>query len=189
MWKTHNVTVHAVMKANNPETFVTNKISQAELHYGGILGDLHFGLTKPAGAREPMYPRGTKIFNRRQISIVSSEECAVIAEKLGIESVLPEWLGANILVKGFPGITRLPEGSRILFPSGAGLLCEGANPPCIQPGEIIQEIYPDETKLSSRFVKASLGLRGIVAVVERPGKIISRETAKIAEHLPRESAK
>ena len=58
-----------------------------------------------------MYLRGTEILNRRQITIVSVEELDRIAEELGVESVLPEWLGANILVKGFPELTKLTMGS------------------------------------------------------------------------------
>jgi hypothetical protein len=184
MWEYFNAKINSIFIADKPNTFVTNKISEAELDYGGIPGDLHFGLTKSAGAREPMYPRGTTIFNRRQISIVSIEECAIIAERLGVEYILPEWLGANIALESFPNLTKLTAGSRILFPSGAGLLCEGDNPPCIHPGKVIQQIYPDQPKLSSRFVKASLGIRGIVCVVERPGKIVSGETAKITVQNP-----
>ncbi|MDV2887943.1 hypothetical protein RYX45_22510, partial [Alkalihalophilus pseudofirmus] len=48
-----------------------------------------------------------------------------IAEELNVEEVLPEWLGANLLIQGFPELTQLTMGSRILFPSGAGLICMG----------------------------------------------------------------
>ncbi|WP_227002820.1 MOSC domain-containing protein [Salicibibacter kimchii] len=155
---------------NQANTFVTSEIPEA---------DLHFGLTKSAGTRESMYKRGTEIFNRRQISIVSVEECALIAEKLEIEQLLPEWLGANIAVKGFSDLTKLAPGSRIVFPSGAGILCEGENLPCRQPGEVIQDKYPNNPTLVSRFVKSSLGLRGIVGIVECPGKIVAGDTAKV----------
>ena len=51
--------------------------------YGGFPGDLHFGLTKrPARVSRCMKRNGN--FNRRQISIVSMEECDDIAEKMGI---------------------------------------------------------------------------------------------------------
>ncbi|MEN1969444.1 MOSC domain-containing protein [Lentibacillus sp. N15] len=179
MGKHHEVEVDSILVANQPNTFVTNQVATADLGYGGIPGDLHFGLTKLAGARETMYPRGTEIFNRRQLSIVSVEECFIIAEKLGIEQILPEWLGANIVLKGFPNLTRLAQGSRIIFPSGAGILCEGENLPCTQPGEVIQEQYPDKPKMAAHFVKSALGLRGIVGVVERPGEIVSGDKAKI----------
>jgi len=179
MSKHHEIEISAIFIANQDDTFVTNKTEEAVLEYGGIPGDLHFGLTKLAGARESMYKRGTEIFNRRQISIVSVEECALIAEKLEVEQILPEWLGANIAIKGFSNLTKLSPGSRIIFPSGAGILCEGENLPCTQPGEVIQNKYPDIPGLTTRFVKVSLGQRGIVGIVERPGRISSEDTGKI----------
>lgn len=102
----------------------------------------------------------------------------LVARELGIPEILPDWLGANMALRGFPNLTKLAVGSRILFPSGAGLLCEGENLPCTQPGEIIQARYPDIPKLSTRFVRNALGRRGIICVVERPGKILCRDTAK-----------
>src|SRR5690625_1633503 len=173
MRKHYEVEIASIGIANQSNTFVTNKAEEADLEYGGIPGDLHFGLTKFAGVRESMYERGTEIFNRRQISIVSVEECALIAKKLEVEQILPEWLGANIAIKGFGDLTKLPPGSRIVFPSGAGILCEGENLPCTQPGEVIQNKYPGISGLTTRFVKASLGQRGIVGIVEAPGKIVS----------------
>lgn len=184
MWKSYEAAIESIFIAKNHDTFVTEPIKQVDLDYGGIPGDLHFGLTKLAGAREPMYPRKTKIFNRRQISIVSIEECAEIAEILGVEKILPEWLGANIAISGFEEFTQLAEGSRILFPSGAGLVCEGENLPCVQPGEIIQQIYNDKPKLAAKFVKAAHGRRGIVCTVECPGKITENDQIEIISYQP-----
>lgn len=177
--KKNTAKIEAILVADKPDTFVSRRVPKIDLDYGGIKGDLHFGLTKKAGTREKMYSRGTEIFNRRQITIVSIEECAEIADKLGIEKVLPEWLGANLLVSGFPELTKLAAGSRILFPSGAGLLCEGENDPCMQPGRVIQQQFPDEEKLAARFVKAAMGLRGIVAVVRCPGKVVYGEEIEV----------
>jgi MOSC domain-containing protein YiiM len=184
VWKSHEVSVEAVFIANTPNTFVTNRVDEINLDYGGIPGDLHFGLTKKSGVRESMYPRGTEIFNRRQITIVSVEECAMIAEKLGVEKVLPEWLGANIVLSGFPNLTQLPAGSRIVFASGAGLLCEGENLPCTQPGEIIQNVYQEIPKLTTKFVRVAYGQRGIVCVVERPGKVETGDSARVVVYDP-----
>lgn len=122
MWKSHDGFVQAVFTAVVPVTFVTNRANAVDLEFGGIRGDLPFGLTKKSGVRESMYPRGTKIFNRRQITIVSIEECAMIASKLGVESLLPQWMGANITLSGFPRLTQLSPRIRILFGSGAALL-------------------------------------------------------------------
>ncbi|ASK60777.1 MOSC domain-containing protein [Virgibacillus phasianinus] len=182
MWKRYSTVVTSILVADRQDSFVTRKISETNLEYGGVPGDLHFGLTKLAGTRELMYERGSEIFNRRQVSIVSVEECAIIAEKLGVHQVLPEWLGANIVLEGFEGLTGLTPGSRIIFPSGAGILCEGENLPCLGPGKVLQENYPNERKLSTRFIKSSLGLRGIVGIVEQPGKISAGDKAEIVAY-------
>ena len=171
--------INAVLIADDPETFVSRRILEANLEFGGICGDRHFGITSKADSRQPMYPRGTEILNRRQITIVSVEELDRIAEELGVESILPEWLGANVLVKGFPELTKLPMGSRILFPSGAGLICMGENQPCTLPGDEIQKHYEDHEKLSSRFVRAGYKRRGIVCAVERPGIIHENDEIQV----------
>ncbi|SEM67975.1 MOSC domain-containing protein [Lihuaxuella thermophila] len=169
----------AVLIADQPETFVTRRIPEAYFEMGGIPGDRHFGITRPADSRQPMYPRGTKIFNRRQITILSAEECEEIADRLGIEEVLPEWLGANLLLKGIPALTSLTMGSRLLFPSGAGLICQGENLPCRLPGEVIQKMNSHHPKLAANFVKAADRRRGIVCLVERPGIVRQGDTVRI----------
>lgn len=171
--------INAILIADNAKTFVTRRISEANLEFGGIRGDRHFGITSKADSRQPMYPRGTEILNRRQITIVSVEELDRIAEELGVESVQPEWLGANVLVKGFPELTKLTMGSRILFPSGAGLICMGENQPCTLPGDEIQKHYEDHEKLSFRFVRAGYKRRGIVCAVERPGIIHENDEVQV----------
>ncbi len=108
MWKRITAKTEGVYIADT-EQFVTKKMDKLRAEYGGFPGDLHFGLTKKAGAREPMYERGTEIFNRRQISIVSMEECDDIAEKMGISHIFPEWLGANIAISGFSALTPLKK--------------------------------------------------------------------------------
>ncbi|WDL99602.1 MOSC domain-containing protein [Alicyclobacillus sp. ALC3] len=179
MAQSHSCTVEAVLIANQAESFITSRLPQIDVTYGGIAGDRHFGLTKRAGVRESMYPRGMEIFNRRQITVVSMEECAAVAEALGVPEIRPEWLGANVVVRGFPDLTRLSNGSRILFPSGAGLLCEGENQPCRYPGDVIQSHYPDVAKLSARFVQHAQRRRGIICIVERPGAIAAGEEATV----------
>ena len=61
--------INAVLIADDPKTFVTRRISEANLEFGGIRGDRHFGVTSKADSRQPMYPRGTEILNRRQIVV------------------------------------------------------------------------------------------------------------------------
>ncbi|WP_462413133.1 MOSC domain-containing protein [Neobacillus sp. Marseille-QA0830] len=171
--------VKGIYIADQPETFVTRNISSVLLEFGGIRGDRHFGMTSLADSRQPMYPRGTEILNRRQITIVAEEELALIAEELGVEKIEPEWLGANILLIGVPHLTKLPIGSRILFPGGAGLICMGENKPCTLPGAEVQKQYQDHPKLASRFVKAGYKRRGIVCAVECIGEITSGDQVQI----------
>jgi len=119
--KAHVATIEAILIADNPETFVTRRIPETKLEFGGIPGDRHFGVTFGADSRQTMYPRGTEILNRRQITVVSQEDCDIIAEKLGIPTVLPEWLGANLLISGFPDLTSLTMGSRLYCQVEQGL--------------------------------------------------------------------
>nr|WP_275984032.1 MOSC domain-containing protein [Paenibacillus hamazuiensis] len=158
------------MLADDPATFVTRRVDSIRVELGGIPGDRHFGLLRPADSRQNIYPRGELIANRRQISIVSVEECERIAGNMGLGEVRPEWLGANLLVEGFPELTLLPQGSRLLFPDGTGLICEGENLPCLGPGRVIEGLFGPQTPGAS-FVSAAKKLRGIVCSVEREGII------------------
>ncbi|MGJ7912973.1 MOSC domain-containing protein [Neobacillus sp. LXY-1] len=176
--------VSAILIADLSDTFVTRRIPEVKLEFGGIIGDRHFGVTFPSDSRQPMYPRGTEILNRRQITILSEEDLQEIADDLEIEEILPEWLGANLLINDFPELTKLPIGSRILFPGGAGLICMGENKPCVFPGEQIQMHYPEQPKLATRFVKAGYKRRGIVCAVECPGKIKVGEEVQILINDP-----
>lgn len=172
------VTIEAILWADDPSTFVTRRIDRVDLRFGGIEGDRHFGLTAKADVRQKMYPRGTEIMNRRQLSIVSVEELAAVAERLGVEEIRPEWLGANVLLRGYPNLTQIPVGARLMLPSGGGILCEGENEPCVGPGKQIAQHYGDD-KLAQRFVKAAYKSRGIVASVERPGLLQTGAQAQI----------
>ncbi|MBA4495058.1 MOSC domain-containing protein [Paenactinomyces guangxiensis] len=177
--KTIEASVEAVLIADHPETFVTRRIPETRFEFGGIPGDRHFGITRPADSRQPMYPRGTEIFNRRQITVLSAEECMDIAEKLQIDSLLPEWLGANLLLRGVPDLTSLTIGSRLLFPSGAGLVCQGENLPCTLPGKVIQEMHTNRPELTTEFVRAAFKQRGIVCLVECPGQVRQGDLVRI----------
>lgn len=177
--KSLQATVESVLIADDPSTFVTRRVDRVNLDLGGIPGDRHYGSTRLSGAREPMYPRRTQIRNRRQISAVSVEECNYIAKQLGLEFLLPEWLGANLLLGGLPNLTQLPAGSRILLPSGAGLVCEGENAPCRQPGKVIQALHSYKPGLVKRFVQVAQRRRGIVCSVECPGAIVQGDEVRV----------
>ncbi len=150
-----------------------------EVEWAGFQGDKHSGDTMPAGSGQRAYARGTEIRNTRQISIVSIEELQLIANDLGVAKIEPEWVGANMLVSGIEDFTSLPPGSRLYFENGVGLVVDGDNRPCTDAGGEIQKNYPEVEGITSAFPKKAIGKRGLIAWVERPGKISSGEAVSI----------
>lgn len=172
------VVVKQVLLAEEKATFVTCEVPFIEVELGGVPGDRHYGLLRPADSRQKIYSRGTMLANRRQISIVSVEECELIAEAMGLPLIKPEWLGANLLISGIDKLTELPVGTRLLFPGGTGLICEGENLPCIAPGKVIEEAS-GQAVLRSKFVPAARKRRGIVCSVEREGSIKAGDSVRV----------
>jgi hypothetical protein len=162
--------VLAVLIGMEAKSLVTTRCDSVTATFEGLEGDKHGGMTRGADARTPYYKRGTPIRNIRQVSIVSQEDLDEIAASLSLPEICPEWLGANLLLKGIPHLSLLPPGTRLVFPQGAVLRVEEENQPCTGPGKMIAAQYQDN-KLTSRFVKAAMQRRGIVATVELPGLI------------------
>ncbi len=81
---------------------------EIQLTYAGVVGDRHEGLTRPSGPREPWYPRGTKMRNERQLSMLSVEELAEVAATLNLPRLPAEWIGANLVLSGIPDFSKLP---------------------------------------------------------------------------------
>ena len=88
--------------ASAPDHFETTPVETLQLGFEGIPGDVHFGHTRRSGGREPWYPRGTEIRNERQLSIVAPDELAVVAGRMGLPEIRPEWIGANLVLHGIP---------------------------------------------------------------------------------------
>lgn len=171
--------VVSALIARDPADFQSAPVSEARVTFEGFEGDRHAGLTMRTGGRHPYYPRGTEIRNTRQISIVSVEEMAESAHALGVPELLPEWLGANLLLRDIPRLTLLPPGTRLHFSRGAVLAVEGENHPCKKAGGAIEQAFPDTPGLASAFPKAALHRRGLVAWVERPGVIMPGDTVVV----------
>lgn len=170
---TSELVVEAVLAGRRADTLVSERLPEAHLDFGGMVEDRHHGLTAPATVRDAkLYPRGTEIRNRRQLTIVSVEECAELASRLGLETIEPAWLGANLLVRGYPHLSAMPVGARLVVPGALGLVCEMENRPCRFPGEVLQELHPQRPGLVKKFVLEAYGRRGICASVERPGRIL-----------------
>lgn len=162
-----------------PESLPGKRVEEVDVEWEGFVGDKHFGLTMKAGTSQKPYPKGAQVRNVRQISIVSREELNEIAEALQIPRVEPDWVGANMLVSGIPGLTKLPAGSRFYFEQGVGIVIEGENMPCTTAGGSLQSQYPDRPEITTIFPKKAIGKRGLVAWVERPGVIRKGESVTV----------
>ena len=176
--------VESVLVAPQAESMESEARPEVQISFGGVEGDRHAGITTRSDSRTPHYPRGTEIRNSRQISIVSLEELISAAAAMGLPSLLPEWLGANLYLSGIPRMTQLPMGTHLFFPGGAVLVVVGENRPCLLAGKTIAAHFPGKTGLAELFPKAGAGQRGLVAWVEKPGLIRPGESfsAQIAEH-------
>lgn len=163
--------VEAVMILEPQAEIVSTRIDSVEVSGGGFEGDRHAGVTRPATGRDKEVPRGTPLKNMRQVSLVAAEELEQVSKELEVEEVRPEWLGANLALSGIPGLTKLPEGSRLRFQGGVELIVSGENMPCTSPGRELQARNPKMEGLQSRFPKAAMGRRGLVAWVKTPGRI------------------
>jgi hypothetical protein len=152
-------------------SLVTTAQNPITLTWEGVAGDTHAGWMRKSDAREPHYPRGTLIRNHRQVTLVSVEELAEVATAMQLPQVLPEWLGANICISGIAGLTQLAPATRLFFADGAVLMVTYENLPCVGPGKVIQAQFPERAGLQSRFPKAAMHKRGLVAVVEKPGTV------------------
>ncbi len=149
--------------------------SSVDVTFAGLPGDDHAGITRPACSRTlELYAVGTEIKNTRQLSVVSAEELAVIAGKIGMDELSPELLGANLMIRGIPSLTLVPPSSRLQFASGATLVVDMRNMPCNLPAPDINAVKPGAGR---KFKAAAADLRGVTAWVQREGRIA------IGDHL------
>jgi hypothetical protein len=143
----------------------------------GIVGDRHAGPTLIAGPRQKGVARGTVLPNTRQVSLVSREESAEIAQRLSLPALDFTWLAANLELEGIPGLTSIAGGKRFAFEGGVRLTLEGENEPCRKVGKVIAAATG--LAVESSFVKAAWGRRGLVGWVETGGTIRPGETVRV----------
>ncbi len=174
----------AMLYAAPSEHFPTRSVEALRLVFDGIDGDFHAGATRRSGGREPWYPRGTEMRNERQLSIVAADELAVVARRMGLAEIRPEWIGANLLIEGVPHLSMLPAGTLMFFKGGVTLKVDAQNGPCRIAGRSIAEHagMADVEAGALEFPKAAKRLRGVVAWVEKPGIILAGE--EISLRLP-----
>jgi hypothetical protein len=158
----------------------TVALAEMPLGYGGFAGEFHAGETRASCGRVTgQHPRGTEIRNTRQVSLVAAEELAMIAAKLGLEHVAPEWVGASVVVEGIPDFSHLPPSARLQGPDGVTLTVDIQNRPCRFPAKTIEAARPGH---GTRFKAAAEGLRGVTAWVERVG--VLRLGDRLRVHVP-----
>ncbi len=166
--------------APSPHGFVTVPADVLQLDHSGIPGDLHAGLTRRSGPREPWLPRGLRLRNDRQLSALCPLELTEIAGQLDLPALPPEWLGGNLLIEGLAGFSRIAPGSRLAFGGdwrGKGrfdgraiLRVEAYNMPCRRAGRVVAAAT-GRKGLEFAFVKAAAALRGLVLSVDLAGPI------------------
>lgn len=148
-----------------------SQVGEIRMLFSGIDGDCHGGLNRKSDSRMlKQFKRGTEVRNARQVSILSVEELADIAEIMKIPAVKAEWVGANMVTSGIPDLSLLPPSSRLQFPSGATIVVDMENFPCRYPAEIIERNNPHQ---AVGFVQAAMHKRGVVGWVEREGEVRS----------------
>ena len=152
--------------------------------FAGVAGEVHGGLTRASCSRVlGQYPRNTEIRNVRQFSVLSAEELALIAKDMGLAELDPSLLGASLVISGIPDFTHLPPSSRLQSDSGATLVVDMENRPCLLPAKEIEAVHAG---FGAKFKPAAKDLRGVTAWVEREG--ILRVGMGVRLHVPDQRA-
>lgn len=163
------------------DDFVTSAVDELVLGFDGIRSDFHAGMTRKSGGREPWYQRGTEMRNERQVTIVARDELALVADRMGLDELLPEWIGANITLSGIPLLSMLPASTLLFFESGATIKIDLQNAPCKSAGRKIAEHSgrPEDMDIILGFPKHAKRERGVTAWVEKPGTITMGESVRV----------
>jgi hypothetical protein len=177
--KTLKARVVGTFAAGAADDLTSVPVDALAVDLAGVPGDRHYGFTRKAGSREPWYPRGTEIRSGRQLTVVSVEELAEVARRMELPEMRPEWIGANLLLEGVTSLSYLPAGTRLFFADGASLVVEGINAPCRDAGRAIVRNTGGPREYELTFPKVAVGLRGIVASVERPGTIVAPSDVQV----------
>ena len=162
-------------------TMRSEPLDEAMAVFGGFVGESHFGVTRPSCVRvRSQHKQGTTINNVRQLSVMSAEEIADIAEKMGLEDIDPTLLGASLILEGIADFTHVPPSSRLQSATtGATLMVDMVNRPGVLPG---REIEMEHEGFGAKFKPAAVGKRGVTASVEREGLLEIGDVMRL--HIP-----
>lgn len=151
-----------------------------KLTFSGPEGEDHGGLTRPSCSRVlSQYPRDTVIRNTRQMCVMSAEEIAAIASKMGVETLDPSYLGATLVIEGIADFTHVPPSARLQAASGATIVIDMENRPCVLPARGIEDDMPGH---GAAFKAAAKDRRGVTAWVKREGTLTLGERMRL--HIP-----
>jgi len=162
-------------------TMRSEPLNEVMAVFGGFAGEAHFGVTRPSCVRvRSQHKQGTTINNVRQLSVMSAEEIAHIAENMGLEGIDPTLLGASLILEGIADFTHVPPSSRLQSDTtGATLVVDMVNRPCVLPG---REIEVEHEGFGVKFKPAADGKRGVTASVEREGLLKIGDVMRL--HIP-----
>lgn len=159
---------------------------QAEMD--GFLGDRHASFERKAWGSGDKQRKGVIRRNERHWSAVSAEELAEISKDMDLSEVLSAGIiGANLCLEGVPSFSLVPRGSIFKFPSGAELLVEEYNPPCLDMGKALAaKCHTNSGRPihDTAFAKAAQFSRGLVGVVEVPGMIKAGDDVEVIIYAP-----
>jgi len=174
------VTWLGVVTSPDRKALLAEGCAALDLRFEGIAGSVHGGRTRPSCSRvTAQHPKGTPIATERQVSILSAEEMAEIAARMGLATLDPARLGASIVIEGIDDLSHLPPSSRLQAPSGATLVVDMQNRPCVLPARSIDTVHPG---FGRGFKTAANGRRGVTAWVQREGRIALGDTLVL--HVP-----
>jgi MOSC domain-containing protein YiiM len=166
--------------ADRDSALRSEPLQSVDLRFGGINGESHAGVTRPSCSRViAQHKRGTTIANTRQLSVLSVEDLDAIRAEMGLERFDPSWVGASLVIEGIPDFTHVPPSSRLQAPSGATLVIDMENRPCVLPAPVIDADFPGKGR---EFKPAAKGRRGVTAWVEREGALRVGDPLQL--HIP-----
>lgn len=180
--------VDSVYLGTSEETLSKQPRDSLNAQLDGLVGDRHGSIEREAWGAGDKQAEGVIRRNERQWSAVSVEELAAIAKAMDLtEPLSAASLGANLCLSGVSELSRLPKGSILKFPSGAELMVEEYNPPCLDMGKKLASIHSTQSGKAihdTAFSQAAQYTRGLVGVVEVPGMINAGDRVEVTVYQP-----
>lgn len=173
--------------------------------HNGPKGDVHASVARELRGHDGDFRKffgvrkGYPATNWRGWTAISLEEIISIAEDLALPEIPPGCLLENITISGIPNFSSIPRFSWLVFPEHKPaertiLLVWSKNEPCEGVGRKLQDLYKEEPKLSSRFIKTAMttfhdkvtklledrpGRRGLMGSVVCPGPIHAGDSVEV----------